>query len=114
MGQGEGEGEKVVEILTTPKGAGLRRMTTGILTDVGVLSPHAHEQQSHVISTRLENQYQIYLYFGTNISWILLISVNCESGWPHPVKRKKGYSSTVVLLLGNIWKGQSWSPSDTA
>lgn len=40
--------------------------------------PSSHEQQNYVISIRLKNQQQTYLY---SDSWILLISVNCESSW---------------------------------
>lgn len=43
--------------------------------------PSSHEQQNYVISIRLKNQQQIYLYSDTKLSWILLITVNCESSW---------------------------------
>lgn len=57
--------------------AGLRRWSEG----VGVLCPHAQDQQS---SRRLENKRQTDPYFGTNTPQISLISVNCESCQPHP------------------------------
>lgn len=76
-----GREQEVVEILTIFKrwldsGDGMRA-----LMGVGVLSPHAREQQS---SRGLESKWQTDLYFGTSTSQILLLSVSCESCQPHP------------------------------